>query len=151
MERRDWKSRRPMRLRRTAVINCSFVVATGPALWISLSNVEMSTSTYYGTVLIWRRGHWYAFALFRQIVFGSVWCSSETKGQIVDYTFVVFFLQISKPWLNKKSRSFSVANKIASEVLADKAVRKQFPFSLVSKFRQLPEVFEDIEIEWSSI
>ena len=35
------------------------------------------------------------------------------------------------------------------EALEDKKVRKQFASSMASKFRQLPDVSEDIEVEWS--
>ena len=34
------------------------------------------------------------------------------------------------------------------EVLADRGVRKQFASSMAAKFQRLPEVSEDIEMEW---
>ena len=38
--------------------------------------------------------------------------------------------------------------RIKWEALQDKEIRKQFAFSILSKFRQLPDVSEDIEKEW---
>ena len=42
----------------------------------------------------------------------------------------------------------SVTYRIKWEALEDKEVRKQFASSISSKFRQLPDVSEDIEKEW---
>ena len=54
---------------------------------------------------------------------------------------VVCSQRISKSRLNKKSRRLQDHK----EALTDKDVRKQFASSMASKFRQLPEVSEDIE------
>ena len=53
-----------------------------------------------------------------------------------DHHLVVCSLRLSKPWPNKR------------EALEYKEVRKQFASSMSSKFRQLPDVSEDIEKEW---
>ena len=65
-----------------------------------------------------------------------------------DHHLVVCFLRLSKPWPNKRSNSSSVTNRIKWEALEDKEVRKQFASSVSSMFKQLPDVFEDIEKEW---
>ena len=65
-----------------------------------------------------------------------------------DHYLVVCFLRISKPWPNRKSNRSSVTHRIKWEALEDKEVRKQFASSISSKFRQLPDVYEDIEMEW---
>ena len=65
-----------------------------------------------------------------------------------DHHLVVCSLKFSKPWLNRKSRRSSVAHRIIWEKLADKDVRKQFASSMAAKFQQLPQVSENIEIEW---
>ena len=65
-----------------------------------------------------------------------------------DYHLVVFSLRLSKPWPNWKSNKSSVTYPIKWEVLKDKEIRKQFASGISSKFRQLPDAFEDFEIEW---
>ena len=65
-----------------------------------------------------------------------------------DHHLVVCSLRLSKPWSNRKSYRSSVTYRIKWEALEDKEVRKQFAFSISSKFRQLPDVSEDIEKEW---
>ena len=65
-----------------------------------------------------------------------------------DLHLVGCFLQFSKPWPNRKSNRSSVTCRIKWEALKDKEVRKQFTFSISSKFKQLPEAFEDMEKEW---
>ena len=62
-----------------------------------------------------------------------------------DHHLVVCSLRLSKPWPNKRSNLSSVTYRITWEALEDKEVRKQFASS---KFRQLPDVSEDIEKEW---
>ena len=57
-----------------------------------------------------------------------------------DHHLVVYFLQLSKPWPNRKSNRSSVTYRINWEALEDKEVRKQFASSISSKFRQLPDV-----------
>ena len=57
-------------------------------------------------------------------------------------------LRLSKPWPNKRSNTSSVTYRTKWEALEDKEVRKQFAFSISSKFRELPDVSEDIEKEW---
>ena len=66
----------------------------------------------------------------------------------IDHHLVVCSLRLSKPWPNKKSNRSSVTYRIKWEALEDKEVRKQFASSISSKFRQLPDVSEDIEREW---
>ena len=61
---------------------------------------------------------------------------------------VVCSLRLSKPWPNKKFNRSSVTNRIKWEALEDKEVRNHFASSISSKFRQLPDVSEDIEKEW---
>ena len=61
---------------------------------------------------------------------------------------VVCFLRLSKPWPNMRSNRSSVTYRINWEALEDKEVRKQFASSISSKFRQLPDVSEDIKKEW---
>ena len=65
-----------------------------------------------------------------------------------DHHLVVCSLQLSKPWPNKRSNRSSVTYRIKWEALEDEEVRKQFASSISSKFRQLPDVSEDIEREW---
>ena len=65
-----------------------------------------------------------------------------------DHHLVVCSLRLSKPWPNKRSNRSSVTYRIKWEALEDKEVRKQFASSISSKFRQLPDVSEDIEKEW---
>ena len=65
-----------------------------------------------------------------------------------DHHFVVCSLRFSKPWLNRKSRMSSVAYRIKWETLADRVVRKQIASSMAAKLQQLPDVSEDIEMEW---
>ena len=65
-----------------------------------------------------------------------------------DHHLVVCSLRLSKPWPNKRSNRSSVTYRIKWEALEDKEVRKQFASSISSKFRQLPNVSEDIEREW---
>ena len=64
-----------------------------------------------------------------------------------DHHHVVCSSQFSKPWPNRKSNRSSVIYRIKWEALDDKEVRKQFASSISSKFRQLPDVSEDIEKE----
>ena len=65
-----------------------------------------------------------------------------------DYHLVVCSLRLSKPWPNKRPNRSSVTYRIKWEALEDKEVRKQFTSSRSSKFRQLPDVSEDIEKDW---
>ena len=65
-----------------------------------------------------------------------------------DHHLVVCSLRLLKPWPNKRSNRSSVTYRIKWEALEDKEVRKQFASSISSKFRQLPDVSEDIEREW---
>ena len=65
-----------------------------------------------------------------------------------DHHLVVCSLRLSKPWPNKRSNRSFVTYRIKWEALEDKEVRKQFASSIPSKFRQLPDVSEDIEKEW---
>ena len=66
-----------------------------------------------------------------------------------DHHLVVCSLRLSKPWPNTKSRKSPVTYRIKWEALEDKEVKKQFASSMSSKFRQLPDVSEDIELEWT--
>ena len=61
-----------------------------------------------------------------------------------DHHLVVCSLRLSKPWPNKRSNRSSVTYRIKWEAFEDKEVRKQFASSISSKFRQLPDVSEDI-------
>ena len=65
-----------------------------------------------------------------------------------DHHLVVCSLWLSKPWPNKRSNRSSVTYRIKWEALENKEVRKLFASSISSKFRQLPDVSEDIEKEW---
>ena len=65
-----------------------------------------------------------------------------------DHHLVVCSLRFSKPWPNKRSNRSSVTYPIKWEAMEDKEVRKQFASSISSKFRQLPDVTEDIKKEW---
>ena len=65
-----------------------------------------------------------------------------------DHHLVVCSLRFLKPWPNKRSNRSSVIYRIKWEALEDKEVRKQYASSISSKFRQLPDVSEDIEKEW---
>ena len=65
-----------------------------------------------------------------------------------DHHLVVSSLRLSKPWLNKRSNRSSVTYRIKWEALENKEVRQQLASSISSKFRQLPDVSEDIEKEW---
>ena len=65
-----------------------------------------------------------------------------------DHHLVVCSLRLSKPWPNRRSNRSSVTYQIKWEALEDNEVRKQFASSISSKFRQLPNVSEDIEKEW---
>ena len=66
-----------------------------------------------------------------------------------DHHLVVCSLRFLKPRSNKKSMSSRVTYRIKWETLEDKEVRKQFASSMSAKFRELPDVSEDIEMEWS--
>ena len=65
-----------------------------------------------------------------------------------DHHLVVCSLRLSKPWPNKRFNRSFVTYRIKWEALEDKETRKQFASSISSKFRQLPNVSEDIEKEW---
>ena len=65
-----------------------------------------------------------------------------------DHHLVECSLRLSKPWPNRRSNRSSVTYRIKWEALEDKEVKKQFASSISSKFRQLPDVSEDIEEEW---
>ena len=65
-----------------------------------------------------------------------------------DHHLVVSSLRLSKPWPNRKSKRSSVTYRIKWEALENKEVRKQFASIISSKFRQLPDVSDDIEKEW---
>ena len=65
-----------------------------------------------------------------------------------DHHLVVCFLRVSKPWPNRKSNRSSVTYRITWEALEDEEIRKQFVSSTSSKFRQLPDLSENIEKEW---
>ena len=87
-------------------------------------------------------------------VFESVGCSSETRPGaelLTDHKLVVFFLQISKTWPNRKLCIFSVAYRIKWETLADRDVRKQFASSMATKFRQIQKISKSIGMEWPLI
>ena len=64
-----------------------------------------------------------------------------------DHHQVVCSLRLSKPWPNKRSNRSFVTYWIKWKALEDKEVRKQSASSISSKFRQLPDVSEDIEKE----
>ena len=66
-----------------------------------------------------------------------------------DHYLVVCSLRFSKPWLNRKSRKFSVAYRIKWKALADRNVKKQLASSMAAKFQQLSEISDEIEMEWS--
>ena len=68
---------------------------------------------------------------------------------LTDHHLAVCSLRFSKPWLNRKLGRFHVVYRIKWEALADRDLRKQFASSMKAKFQQLPEVSEDIELEWS--
>ena len=65
-----------------------------------------------------------------------------------DHHLVVCSLQLLKPWPNRKSNRSFVTYRIKWVALENKEVRKQFASTISSKFRQLPNVSEDIEKEW---
>ena len=65
-----------------------------------------------------------------------------------DHHLVVCSLRLSKPWPNKRSNRSSVTYRIKWETLEDKEVRKQLASSISFKFKQLPDVSEDIEKEY---
>ena len=73
---------------------------------------------------------------------------SKVLNLSTDHYLVVCSLRLSKPWPNRRSNRSSVIYRIKWEALEDKEVRKQFASSISSKFRQLPDVSEDIEKEW---
>ena len=64
-----------------------------------------------------------------------------------DHRLFVCSPRISKSWPNRKSRRSSVTYRIKWEALADRDVRKQFASSMETKFRQLSEVFKNIEMK----
>ena len=66
-----------------------------------------------------------------------------------DNHLVVCSLRISKPLPNRKLHRSSAAYRIKWEALAESDVKKQFASSMATKYRQLPKVSEDIEVEWS--
>ena len=67
---------------------------------------------------------------------------------LTDYRLVICSLRLSKPWPNKKSNRSSVIYRIKWEALEDKEVRKQFASSISFKFKQLPDVSEEVEKKW---
>ena len=64
-----------------------------------------------------------------------------------DHYLVVCFLQLAKPWPNRKSNKSSVTYRIKWEALEDREVKKQFASRISSKFRQLHDTSEDIQKE----
>ena len=66
-----------------------------------------------------------------------------------DHHLVVCSLRLLKPWSNRKSLSSDVTYRIKWETLEDKEVRKQFVSSISTKFKELPNVSENVEMEWS--
>ena len=65
-----------------------------------------------------------------------------------DHHLIVCFQRLSKPWPNRKSNRSSMTYRIKWEAWEDKEVRKQFASTISSKFRQLPDVSENMEKEW---
>ena len=61
---------------------------------------------------------------------------------------LVCSLRLSKPLPNRKSNRSSMTNRIKWKALEGKEVRKQFASSISSKFKQLPNISENIEKEW---
>ena len=66
-----------------------------------------------------------------------------------DQPLLVCSLRLLKPWSNRKPLSSDVTCRVKWETLEDKEVRKQFASSTSTKFRELPNVSDDVEIEWS--
>ena len=58
------------------------------------------------------------------------------------------FLTTFETLAKQKTNRSSVIYRIKWEALEDKKVRKQFAYSISSKFRQLSDVSKDIEKEW---
>ena len=101
-------------------------------------------STWYGSKIFDR--FLYSFA---RIVFDVQDVRVKRGAELsIDHHLVVCYLRRSKPRPNKRSNTSSVTYRIKWEALEDKEVRKQFASSISSKFRQLPDVSEDIEKEW---
>ena len=90
------------------------------------------------------------FCIVSSYLFSDVLDDRVKRGaeMSIDHHLVVCSLRLSKPWPNKRSNRSSVTYRIKWEALDDKEVRKQFASSISSKFRQLPDVSEDIEKEW---
>ena len=101
-------------------------------------------STWYGSKIFDRFLH-----SFTRIVFDVQDVRVKRGAELsIDHHLVVCYLRRSKPRQNKRSNTSSVTYRIKWEALEDKEVRKQFASSISSKFRQLPDVSEDIEKEW---
>ena len=142
MESLDWM--------RMEGIYCSPVVATDSASWTPFSRTERFTSILvHGINLVWIK-NLDRFFIVLSGLFSDVLDIRVKRGAELwtDHHLVVCSLRLLKPWANRKSNWSSVTYRIKWEALEDKEVRKQFASSVSLKFRQLPDVFEDIEKEW---
>ena len=83
------------------------------------------------------------FCIVSTDLFSNVLDVREKRGAKLstDHHLVVCSLR------NKKSLSSRVTYRIKWETLEDKEIRKQFASSMYAKFRELPDVSEDIEME----
>ena len=113
------------------------------------SSSERFTSIH-GIDLVWIKNLLIDFCIVSSDLFSNVLDVRVKRDAELstDHHLVVCSLRLSKPWQNKRSNRSSVIYRIKWEALEDKEVRKQFASSISSKFRQLPDASEDIEMEW---
>ena len=108
---------------------------------------EVHKYTWYGPSM--DQKSWIDFCIVSSGLFSDVVDVRVKRGAELstDHRLVVCSLRLSKPWPNRRSNRSSVTYRIKWEALEDKEVKKQLASSISSKFRQLPDVFEDIEKE----
>ena len=124
------------------------VVATYSASWIPFSSTEWFTSIH-GIDLVWIKSL-IDFCIVSSDLFSDVLDVRVKRGaeSSTDYHQVVCFMWFWKLWPNRKSNRLSVAYKLKWEAMENREARKQFAFSVLTKFRQLARAFEDIEKNW---
>ena len=90
------------------------------------------------------------FCIVSSGLFSDVLNVRVKRGAVLstDHHLVVCSQRLSNPWPNRKSNRSFATHRIKWDALEDKEVRNQFASSISSKFRQLPDVTEDIEKEW---
>ena len=105
-----------------------------------------------------RKYTWYRPSMAQKTLIDFCIVSSDSSSEVLDVRVrrgaksttdyhLVCSPRILKLRPNKKSRRSSVAYRMKWEALEDEDVRKQFASSMTSKFQQLSEISEIIEVE----